>query len=64
MAFLRLLHEAGAILGYFLRLMTLEKRRFSNRNAPDDTFLIRRAPSGESAIFPALDRKTVSFAQR
>ena len=36
LSFLRLCHAIGVFFGDFLRLLTWEKWRFSNRSAPDD----------------------------
>ena len=44
LSFLRLCRTGVAFFGCFLRLLTWEKRRFSNRSAPDDVCPVRRAP--------------------
>ena len=44
LSFLRLCHAIGVFFGDFLRLLTWEKWRFSNRSAPDDVCPVRRAP--------------------
>ena len=41
---LRLCNAIGVFFGDFLRLLTWEKWRFSNRSAPDDVCPVRRAP--------------------
>ena len=44
LSFLRLCHAIGVFFRCFLRLLTWEKWRFSNRSAPDDVCPVRRAP--------------------
>ena len=45
LSFLRPCYAIGAFFGYFSRLLTWEKWRFSNRSAPeDDVCPVRRAP--------------------
>ena len=53
-SFPRLCYAIGVFFGCFLRLMTWEKRRFLNRNAPDDAHPVQRAPVGYFQIFTAL----------
>ena len=47
-------HARVTFFGYFLWLMTLKKRRISNRNAPDDAQPVQRVPVGYFRIFTAL----------
>ena len=43
-SFQRLCYAIGIFFGCSLRLLTLEKWRFSNRNTPDNAQFVRRAP--------------------
>ena len=68
-SFLRPCYAIGVFFGCFLRLMTWEKRRFLNRNAPDDAHPVQRAPVGYFQIFTALHHNcsqlhSVTFSAR
>ena len=57
-SFLRPRLERGAYLRVFSRLLTWRKWGFSNRNRPDEPFLVWAAPIAWFPFFPALDRQT------
>ena len=57
-SFLRPLLERVAFLRDFSRLLTWGKWGFSNRNRPDEPFLVRAVPIARFLFFSALDRQT------
>ena len=57
-SFLRPLLERGAFLRDFSWLLTWGKWGFSNRNRPNEPFLVRAASIAIFPSFPALDRQT------
>ena len=50
------LSTGAPFFAHFLRLLTWEKDRFSNRKRPGDTFLVRGVPVGCIRFLLALDR--------
>ena len=64
LSFLRLCHAIGLFFGDFLRLLTWEKWRFSNRSEPDDVWPCPTRSYSIKCVFSGSTQESASFVPR